>query len=814
VFTIGTISEIISAHWLQNHDAAVAIKHLVYDSRHIDFPASSLFFAIKTAHADGHRFLKEAYAKGTRNFVVTSDVKPDQFPGSNILKVDDAVHALQKLATHHRNQFNFPVIGITGSNGKTIVKEWLYQLLHTEYNIVRSPRSYNSQIGVPVSVWEMQQEHQLAIFEAGISKNGNMAALAVVIRPTIGILTNLGEAHSEGFSSPEEKLKEKLKLFDGAEVVIGPCDLLKDLQQPVFTWGEKAAANLRIVGKRLGEVSVIHCTYKSHGFDVQVPFSDEASIENAITCVTTLLYLGYPPARINERLSKLHSVDMRLQLKHGINLCTVINDSYSADLTSLKLALRFTQQQKTGQKKTVILSDIVESGKSSNVLYKEVAEALVKSQISRVFAIGENISECLPASLPGSVTVQSFKDTKAFIKDFSTSLFSNETILVKGARKFEFENIVSLLETKVHQTILEIDLNALAHNLKRYQATVKPGVKIMAMVKAFSYGSGSSEIASVLQHNHADYLGVAYADEGIELRKAGITLPVMVMNADESSFAALVEWDLQPVLYSLPVLHAFEEYLAYKGRKNHPVHIEIETGMNRLGFGAHEIHQLANELAASENLKLVSLFTHLAASEDPAQDDFTKEQVSIFNEAALQLEKILCCSVLKHVSNSAAIFRHPDLQMDMVRLGIGLYGIESSGHDMDLLPVAHLRSTIAQIKYLKAGDTVSYNRRGIIKEDAIIATVRIGYADGYSRRFSNGAGRMLVNGRLAPVIGTVCMDMTMLDVTDIPGVKEGDDVLVFGKGLPVQQVAEWAGTIPYEIMTSVSHRVKRVYFSE
>jgi Alr-MurF fusion protein len=334
------------------------------------------------------------------------------------------------------------------------------------------------------------------------------------------------------------------------------------------------------------------------------------------------------------------------------------------------------------------------------------------------------------------------------------------------------------------------------------------------MVKAFSYGSGSSEIASVLQHNHADYLGVAYADEGIELRKAGITLPVMVMNADESSFAAMVEWDLQPVLYSLPVLHAFEEYLAYKGSKNHPVHIEIETGMNRLGFGAHEIHQLANELAASENLKLVSLFTHLAASEDPAQDDFTKEQVRIFNEAALQLEKTLCCSVLKHVANSAAIFRHPDLQMDMVRLGIGLYGIESSGHDMDLLPVAHLRSTIAQIKYLKAGDTVSYNRRGIIKEDAIIATVRIGYADGYSRRFSNGAGRMLVNGRLAPVIGTVCMDMTMLDVTDIPGVKEGDDVLVFGKGLPVQQVAEWAGTIPYEIMTSVSHRVKRVYFSE
>jgi Alr-MurF fusion protein len=503
-----------------------------------------------------------------------------------------------------------------------------------------------------------------------------------------------------------------------------------------------------------------------------------------------------------------------LQLKHGINHCTIINDSYSADLTSLKLALRFTEQQKTGQKKTVILSDIVESGRSNKELYKEVGEALVKHHITRVVAVGENISEHLPSFLPASVPFEPYTGTKEFIQQFSTSQFANETILVKGARKFQFENIVQLLETKVHQTILEIDLNALAHNLKRYQAKLNPGVKLMAMVKAFSYGSGSSEIASILQHNHTDYLGVAYADEGIELRKAGITLPVMVMNADESSFAALVEWNLQPVLYSFPILHEFADYLKFKERKHHAVHIEVETGMNRLGFGAHEIHQLANEFAASENLKLVSLFTHLAASEDPAQDEFTNEQVRIFNEAAGKLEQALPYTFLKHVSNSAAIFRHPALQLDMVRLGIGLYGIESSGHDMDLLPVADLRSTIAQIKYLKAGDTVSYNRRGIIKEDAVIATVRIGYADGYSRRFSNGAGRMLVNGKLAPVIGTVCMDMTMLDVTDIPGVKEGDDVLVFGKALPVQQVAEWAGTIPYEIMTSVSHRVKRVYFSE
>jgi alanine racemase len=814
VYSIGTIAGIISADWLQQTSQDAAVEHLVYDSRHIDFPASSLFFAIKTAHADGHRFLQDAYAKGVRNFVVTGEVDPKLFTGSNILKVQDVVAALQKLAQHHRSQFHIPVIGITGSNGKTIVKEWLYQLLHNDYNIVRSPRSYNSQIGVPVSVWQLEKDHQLAIFEAGISKSGEMNALANIIRPTIGILTNLGEAHAEGFSSPEEKLHEKLKLFVGVETVVGPYSLLKDRKQQTFTWGEDSKADLRILHKTFGNQSVVQYSFKGNEFEVKLPFSDEASLENAITCLAVLLRLGYEPATIHERFAKLHSVDMRLQLKHGINHCTIINDSYSADLTSLKLALRFTEQQKTGQKKTAILSDIVESGKTNAALYKEVGEALVKSHITRVVLIGENISKHLPATLPASVPVESFSDTEAFIQNFSPSQFSNETILVKGARKFEFENIVQLLETRVHQTILEIDLNALAHNLKTYQSRLSPGVKLMAMVKAFSYGSGSSEIASVLQHHHTDYLGVAYADEGIELRKAGISLPVMVMNADESSFDALVEWELQPVLYSFPMLHAFQSCLQYSERRDHPVHIEVETGMNRLGFGAHEMHHLAKELAGSENLKLVSMFTHLAASEDPAQDDFTFEQVRIFNEAASQVEKVLPYSFLKHVSNSAAIFRHPKLQMNMVRLGIGLYGIESSGHNMDLLPVANLRSTIAQIKYLKAGDTVSYNRRGIVKEDAVIATVRIGYADGYSRRFSNGAGRMLVNGKLAPVIGTVCMDMTMLDVTDIPGVKEGDEVVVFGKELPLQHVAEWAGTIPYEIMTSVSHRVKRVYFSE
>jgi Alr-MurF fusion protein len=812
--SIETICSISGGEWQNINDKQALISHLVYDSRNIEFPAASLFFALTTNFADGHRFVNDAYKKGIRNFIVSSPAVTQQLEDCNVILVKNTLVALQAIAAWHRKLFSIPVIGITGSNGKTIVKEWLYQLLNTDLRIVRSPRSYNSQLGVPVSVWQLNESHELGIFEAGISKPNEMKALADVIQPTIGVLTNLGEAHSEGFHSSGEKLAEKLLLFENASVVIGPYHLLKDIKKQTLTWGVEKQATLRVVDKNIALTNTrLGCIYNGESFHLIVPFTDEASIENALTCTLVLIHLGYEPAVINERLERLHSVDMRLQLKHGINHCTIINDSYSADLTSLRLALNFASQQRTGQSRTAILSDIIESGRSNDELYRAVADSLKRSNISRVIMIGPNISEFLPLYLPGDFKTSSFNSTIDFLRSFQTSSFSNETILIKGARRFEFEKIVQVLEAKVHQTVLEIDLNAIVHNLKQYQGLLKPGTKMMAMVKAFSYGSGSSEIASILQHNHIDYLGVAYADEGIALRKAGITVPVMVMNADESSFGALIDYDLEPVLFSFSLMEQFENYLTAANIASHKVHIEIETGMNRLGFNPHEINMLVARLNIERKLKVVSVFTHLAASEDAAQDDFTKQQADIFLKVAKEIEEGLSYSFIKHMANSAAIMRHPGLQLDMVRLGIGLYGIDN-GTELQLLPVENLRSTISQLKYLKAGETVSYNRRGFVKEDSVIATVRIGYADGYSRRFSNGVGRMLVNGQLAPVIGTVCMDMTMIDVSGIPGVKEGDEVLVFGNGLPVQQVAEWAGTIPYEIMTGISHRVKRVYFSE
>jgi alanine racemase len=545
-----------------------------------------------------------------------------------------------------------------------------------------------------------------------------------------------------------------------------------------------------------------------------MPFTDEASIENAITCICVLLYLKMDIDKKVPAFTNLHAVDMRLHLMRGINNCTLINDSYSADLTSLHIALGFLQQQATTQKRTVIVSDFVESGKTDEALYQHVANLVRRYKIEKLIGIGEKSAALLPSLLPEKTEALFYSSTVQFIQQFRSSLFSNEIILVKGARVFQFEQVVQLLEFKVHQTQLEINLNSIAHNLKQYQRLLKPATKLMAMVKAFAYGSGGAEIASVLQFRNVDYLGVAYADEGIELRKAGITIPVMVLNVDESSFAALIEYNLQPVLFSTPLLQQFEAYLNTQALVSWPVHLEVETGMNRLGFALSDIESLGAHLAASPLLKIESVFTHLAASEDPAQDAFTKEQLQLFQKAIGLLEGAVAYPFLKHISNSAAITRHPDLQLDMVRLGIGLYGIESSKRKLDLQPAATLRSTIAQIKYLKPGDSVSYNRRGAVSRDSVIATVRIGYADGYSRKFSSGVGKMLVHGRLAPVIGTVCMDMTMLDVTDIADVKEGDDVILFGTGLPVQRVAEWIGTIPYEILTGVSQRVKRIYYQE
>lgn len=825
-YSLSHIAQIIDAGVTAADD--VFIEHLLLDSRKIHSPSTSLFFALKGPRRDGHQFIPELYKKGVRNFVVNEPINASPYPAANFLLVDDTLVALQQLVAYHRQQFNIPVIGISGSNGKTVVKEWLYQLLQEDYNIVRSPKSYNSQIGVPLSVWQMNEHHTLAIFEAGISEQGEMIRLERMIKPTIGVLTNIGEAHSDGFNDDDHKFREKMVLFKNSSLVIGRqidletrMDVVEMLGEDIklMTWGITEGNDVVIKEIDKGSTeTTIGISFSATDIKIVIPFTDDASIENTITCCAVLLQLGVNADVITSRMKNLHPVNMRLELKKGINHCSVINDSYSADLSSLEIALSFLDQQSGGAKKTVVLSDFLHSALTNEELYTLIAESLKKHDISRLIGIGERISQQLSLSeiLPGSdIIVESYSSTEDFIQQFRPSNFKDEIILVKGARIFGFERIVKLLEQKVHQTVLEINLNAIAHNLKEYQKLLQPTTKVMAMVKAFAYGSGGTEVAGILQYHKVDYLGVAYADEGVELRKAGITLPIMVMNPEESSFDAIVENNLEPEIYSFDLLHSFDSFLKKEGLQQYPVHIEIETGMNRLGFAVNEMEKLGNELHSTFSFKVQTVFSHLAASEETAQDDFTLEQSNRFSKAATELEKTLGYSFIKHIANSAAVVRHPQLHLDMVRLGIGLYGVDGTASGkLQLQTAATLRSTVAQLKHLKAGESVSYNRKGVVKRDSTIATVRLGYADGYPRRLGNGTGRMFINGKLAPVIGTVCMDMTMVDVTDIPNIQEGDELIVFGKELPVQTLAEWAGTIPYEIMTGVSQRVKRVYFEE
>ena len=833
-YLISHIAKIINAKASIATDGVV--DHLVFDSRKIFFPSTSLFFAIKGARRNGHSYIPELYQKGVRNFIVCEEIATEGYSDANVLKVDDSQKTLQQLATFHRQQFTIPVIGITGSNGKTIVKEWLCQLLRENFNIVRSPKSYNSQIGVPLSVWEMNKKHNLGIFEAGISQPGEMDKLCEVIKPTIGILTNIGEAHSEGFVDADEKVREKIKLFECADLVIYNTDewlaekaiilrhengFHKTGKYPfkIFSWGKMQKSTMQIlqVEKKLSETRII-AFYNDAEISIVIPFTDEASIHNAITCWCVMLHLGIKDGLIAKRMKLLQAVNMRLELKKGINHCTIINDSYSADLSSLHIALNFLKQQSGAAKKTVILSDFFQTGLSDDELYGQIASELVHHDIDKVIGIGLNIARHLKFdqfSKTHNIISEFYPSTEDFLNRFRLSDIRDETILVKGARVFQFEQIIQALEQKVHQTELEINLDAIAHNLKQYQQHLLLSTKIMAMVKAFAYGSGGAEIANKLQFLKTDYLGVAYADEGVELRKAGISLPIMVMNAEETTFDALVNNNLEPVIFSFKVLKEFDAFLKKEDIKNYPVHLELETGMNRLGFSTTELSELIKELKSTTSFRIQSVFSHLAASEDAAQDEFTNHQFTIFNKACDELAIAFEKSFLRHIANSAAILRHPGMQLEMVRLGIGLYGVDSAATgQIDLLPAATLKSTIALVKNLKKGESVGYNRRAILENDSVIATVSIGYADGFSRRLGNGIGKVLVKNQLVPVVGTVCMDMIMIDVTGIGGVKQGDEVIIFGKELPIQTLATWADTIPYEIMTGISQRVKRVYFEE
>lgn len=823
-----------------NWNTDLPIEYLVTDSRNIIDPAKSLFFAIKGPRRSGISFVPELYQQGVRLFIVEEFIDATLFPDAVFVQVTNVVTALQQLAAYHRKQFSIPVIGITGSNGKTIIKEWLYQLLQADYNIVRSPRSYNSQIGVPLSVWQMQAQHTLAIFEVGISAKGEMQALANIVQPTMGVFTNLGEAHNQGFENQHQKLEEKAILFQHTPLIVTsadhmPVSFMK--YKGVVAWGSKpldetggALPQLLVEKqeKRQNE-TILELQYRHsipaditqhyESFELILPFTDEVSVQNVLTCVMVLLQLGYAFPVIQQRIKQLQPVEMRMQLKRAINQSYVLNDSYSNDKVSLSLALQFLKEQAGNQPIVAILSDIVESGEPMKQLYAHIAQQLSSAGVKELYAVGPQMCSYFQGAQLTEHTfpfkVHCFEQTSSLLEALNESHFQQQYILLKGARKFAFEQVAHWLEQQVHQTIMEINLTAMVHNLKEYQSLLQPQTKMMAMVKAFGYGSGAGEVARRLQQQQVDYLSVAYADEGVTLRKAGIHLPIMVMSADEYSFDAMVNHSLEPELFSFPILEAFHQYIAQQGLPQYPIHLKINTGMNRLGFDVKEIDQLCYWLQHQKLLRVKSVLSHLAASEDKNEDAFTQHQVNLFTQTSNQIETALGYPVIKHIANTAAIRRNPNWQFNMVRLGIGLYGADNiNDRELSLQTVATLKTTVAQVRHLKAGDTVSYNRSGVLTRDSIIATVRIGYADGYSRRMGNGNGKMFVRGSIAPTVGKICMDMCMIDVTDIPGVKAGDPVEIFGKHISIQEVAQAAGTIAYEIMTGISLRVKRVYIEE
>jgi len=810
-YTIEQIAEILKGQSFLFDQGAV-IKNLVIDSRTLGNASNSLFFAIK-AQRNGHEFIANAYQNGIRNFVISENIDFTAYPESNWIKVNDALLALQQLASFRRSSHPLEVIGITGSNGKTIVKEWLYQLLSADYNVVRSPKSYNSQIGVPLSVWQINAIHNLGIFEAGISTAGEMERLAEIIQPNIGILTNIREAHDEGFRDKIEKLKEKLKLFEGVETLIyAPEHIIAEITLPGkkhFTWSFKQSADLQVLEiSTQGANTIIKAKYANELIEVAIPFTDAAAIENTVTCLATLLVMGYEVAEAIFRLGKLVKVGMRLQLINGIDNCSLIDDSYSADISSLSIALDFLNQQNQHPKRTLILSDLYETGKSAEELYQEIALLLKQKKINRLIGIGEQITAYQQLF---DIEKSFFRDTAVFLAQVGQQSFNNETILIKGARKFGFEQVVKRLAQKVHDTVLEVNLNALLSNLQFYKSKLAPGVKAMAMVKAFSYGSGSFEIANLLQYHKVDYLAVAYVDEGIALRKAGISLPIMVMSPEPSAFDAMSRYKLEPEIYSLEVLQSFLHFLP-KDVVQFPIHIKLDTGMHRLGFEPQQIDQLAS-LLKSEKLKVISVFTHLVATDDEQHDEFTKLQVNKYKQMYEVLIASLSYQPIRHVLNTSGISRWPNYQFDMVRVGIGLYGFDAALDRGDLQTVAALKTTITQIKQLQPNETVGYGRKGFLPKGGRIATVKIGYADGYSRAFGNGVGKMLLDGKLAPTVGSICMDMCMLDVTDID-VEVGDEVVVFNEQHSIVELANETHTIPYEILTNVSQRVKRVYYYE
>ena len=824
-YTIGEITEIIHGKGLLTTPYN-RITRLLTDSRSLSIPEETLFFAIRTRHGDGHRYIGELYKRGVRNFVVTQADASDSFKDANFVIVKDCYSALQRLAAHHRSCFDIPVVGITGSDGKTIVKEWLYQLVTGNYNAARSPRSYNSQIGVPLSLWQLREGNTLGIFEAGISRAGEMEKLQRIIKPSIGIITNISDAHQENFKTPEEKCYEKLQLFKECEVIIYNADnylisnTIESMPLPAkeIAWSQhdpERPLYIESVEKR-DEGTTIGYRYLTMRNSYRIPFMDDASIEDSINCLAAALYLMVSPETIAERMALLEPVAMRLEVKEGKRGCMIINDSYNADTASLDIALDFMERRSCTMpalRRTLVLADIKQSGEEPQQLYGRVLECITKRRIEKFIGVGTEICSQKEMFSASGIECHFFNNTEELLASRLIKETTKEYILIKGSRSFHFEDVTEVLEKKVHQTILEVNLCALRDNLNRYRNTLAPETRTVCMVKADAYGAGALEIGRTLQECNVDYLAVAVADEGAELRKEGITTGIIVMNPEPYSYRTLFDNKLEPEVYSFGMLDSLIKAASREGITDYPVHIKIDTGMHRLGFLPNEIPALIEQLKKQHALTPRSVFSHFVGSDSEQFDGFSTVQVKRFNSAADILQEAFSHRILRHICNSAGTERFTDAQYDMVRLGIGLYGISPIAEDATLHPISTLKSIILQIHDVPADETVGYSRRGELKRDSRIAALPIGYADGLNRKLGNGKGYCIVNGKKAPYVGNICMDVCMIDVTDID-CKEGDTVEIFGPSLPATQLAEWLETIPYEILTSVSTRIKRIYYSD
>ncbi|MBQ0020524.1 MAG: bifunctional UDP-N-acetylmuramoyl-tripeptide:D-alanyl-D-alanine ligase/alanine racemase [Bacteroidales bacterium] len=831
--SISHITTLIGAHRYGSAEAQIAF--LLTDSRSLSFPEETLFFALKSKRNDGHRYIEELYKRGVRNFVVEQlpDMTEQWTALCNFLLVPSSLAALQRLAERHRDSFDIPVIGITGSNGKTMVKEWLYQILMPSMHVTRSPRSYNSQIGVPLSVWKLHEGSALGIFEAGISEPNEMQRIADIIQPTIGVFTCLGQAHQENFHSLEDKCREKFLLFNDCKALVYPAD-----DDVLFRVMKTSGFKGRKIGWSMTNPSAPFYVPKVETADAQstityvvdgtehsfsVPFINNAAIENCITCAATALHLGITPEQLAERMPQLEPVAMRLEVKQGRKGCTLINDSYNSDIASLDIALDFMHRRPDASsakdstqplRHTLILSDIDQSGIEDSKLYSKVSEDVVSRGVDKFIGIGTALQQYGDLIKTGEKYF--FATTEEFIDSEVFDSLQDEVILIKGARRFQFDRITDLLVEKVHETTLEVNLTALINNLNHYRSMFlnkDDQTRIVCMIKADGYGAGAVEIAKTLQEHRVDYLAVAVADEGVALRKAGITANIMIMNPEMTAFKTMFDYDLEPEVYSFRLLDALRHAARKEGITGYPVHIKLDTGMHRLGF--HPIDDMPALIDYLNNQNALiprSVFSHFVGSDGDEFDDFSAQQFALYEAGSNALQAAFPHKILRHMCNSAGIEHFPERQMDMCRLGLGLYGINPRNNEI-IHNVSTLKTTILQLRHVKAGESIGYSRRTVLDRDSVIAAIPIGYADGLNRHLGNRHGYCLVNGRKAEYVGNICMDVCMMDVTDIP-CHEGDSVEIFGDNLPVTVLSDILDTIPYEVLTGISNRVKRVYYEE